>query len=225
MEFIIAIGIFALVMGAYRFFCPDVNQEESPIEERIRLNELKAEMAGADVKSRAEEYPFVSEESSEEKTHKIPAQVTLELMTSILKDIGCQPKRDGNELLVSYQGENFIVRTGGYYAQIWDPSWGRINLKDPNLEKMKEAGNISNFEFGPTILWTSPDEEGWINLHSKREFVVFPHIPNRNDYIRAILDSFFEKKNMMRGQLSSLINQQQEAPKQHRPVGFATDAQ
>ena len=148
---------------------------------------------------------------------------TLNLMESILTDLGCQPKKENEkELQVAYQGENFIINIGGPYAQIWDPAWAQINVNDPNFEKMKAAANISNYDFGPNIVWTSPNEDGFVSLHSKRDILLCPQLKDNVSYVRSVLDSFFEKKERMRGQFHALINQQQQSPKQHRPVGFAT---
>ena len=148
---------------------------------------------------------------------------TLNLMESILTAIGCQPKKENEkELQVAYQGENFVIHIGGPYAQIWDPEWAQINVNDPNFEKMKTAANISNYDFGPIIVWTTPNEDGYVSLHSKRDILLCPQLEDNASYVRSVLDSFFEKKERMRGQLYALINQQQQTPKPHRPVGFAT---
>ena len=148
---------------------------------------------------------------------------TLTLMESILTDLGCQPKKENEkELQVAYQGENFVINIGGPYAQIWDPAWAQINVNDPNFENMKTAANISNFDFGPSIVWTTPNEDGVVSLHSKRDILLCPQLEDNASYVRSVFDSFFEKKERMRGQFHFLINQQQQSSKPHRPVGFAT---
>ena len=147
---------------------------------------------------------------------------TLNLMESILTAIGCQPKRENEkELQVAYQGENFIINIGGPYAQIWDPAWAQISVNDPNFEKMMTAANISNFDFGPSIVWTTPNEDGVVTIHSKRDILLCPQLEDNTSYVRSVFDSFFEKKERMRGQFNALINQQQQASKPHRPVGFS----
>lgn len=218
MEMLILIGLVVIGIILYKLKIMEVAGEQlnTGMDERIKLNVLKAEQT---IKT-----------GGKESFHNVDSKVVenenvdiLGLMESILLDLGCQPKKENEgELLVAYQGENFIVKTGGFYAQIWDPGWAHINVKDPNFEKMKTAANISNFNFGPSIIWTSPNEEGMVALHSKREILLHPNLPDKSDYIKAVLDSFFEKKENMRGQFHALIDQQQHSPKQHRPVGFAT---
>lgn len=222
MEGLIIIGIIVAII-IFRHLKVNGNFGEeinTGLNDRIRLNEIKAEMTkqtgGVDDKR-------IQELMNDANNHNSERWDTFNLMKSILTDLGCQPKsEDEQELQVSYQGENFIINIGGPYAQIWDPAWAQINVNDPNFEKMKTAANISNFDFGPSIVWTTPNDDGVVSLHSKRDILICPHLQDNTDYVRSVLDSFFEKKERMRGQFHALINQQQQAPKNHRPVGFAT---
>lgn len=219
MEFLIIIGIIvAIVIFRNLKIQGKLGEEiDTGLNERIRLNEIKMKMAQQNANS-----DNVNNQENNKMEREQPD--TLGLMESILSELGCQPKKDEeNALHVAYQGENFVIKTGGPYAQIWDPGWASINVNDPNFENMKVAANIANFDFGPTILYTSPNEEGLVWLHTKQDILVCSEIPDRNEYMRSVLNSFFEKKENMRGRLHSLINQQQQPPKQHRPVGFATD--
>lgn len=207
--------VVLLIFGIIgRFVGTRKEVEESPLNQRIRINEMKMTETVNESNNA---------EGQNDKTSAEEKWDTLNLMENILTAIGCQPKK-GNEkeLLVAYQGENFVINIGGPYAQIWDPSWAQINVNDPNFENMKTAANISNFDFGPSIVWTSPNEDGFVSLHSKREILLSPQLQDSTAYVRSVLDSFFEKKDRMRGQLHALINQQQQSPKHNRPVGFVT---
>ena len=243
---IIAIVVVMVIFWIIRSLCETrKEEEESPLEQRIRINEMKMVTTvngreGAEVSSRVmkekmeegitnESTDISDEEMSQEENGQENilssdlSEETLKVLQGILSELGCQPKKENErELSVAYQGENFVVKTGGHYAQIWDPAWANISVNDPNFEKMKTAANIANFDFGPSIVWTSPNEDGMVILHSKREILLHPNIPDKNSYIKSVFDSFFEKKENMRGQFHALINQQQQAPKSHRPVGFAT---
>ena len=224
MEGLIIIGIIVgIVIFRHLKVKGKLGEEiDTGLNHRIRLNEIKAEMTqqtgGVDDKR-------IQELMDENNNLYTEGWDTLNLMKSILTDLGCQPKKENEkELQVAYQGENFIINIGGPYAQIWDPAWANISVKDPNFENMKTAANISNFDFGPSIVWTTPNEDGMVTLHSKRDILLSPQLKDNRDYVRSVLDSFFEKKKRMRGQFHALINQQQEVPKPHRPVGFATTA-
>ena len=222
MEILIIIGIIVtFVIIRHLVIQGKVGEEISTgLDQRIRMNEVRAEMAQKTGDVDNKKFQEIMENTEMGKPD------TLGLMESILTELGCQPQRDGESSLeVAYQGENFVINTGGLYAQIWDPGWASISVNDPNYEKMKTAANMSNFDFGPTIIYTSPNEDGMVWLHTKQDIVLFPTIPDRNEYVRAVFRSFFEKKEKMRGQFHSLITQQQQPAKPHRPVGFATESE
>lgn len=223
MEGIIIIGIIvAIVIWRHLAIQGKIGDEiDTGLNDRIRLNEIKSEMTQQAGEVDHKKVQEIMENGENKKPEKFD---TLNLMESILSDMGCQPKKESDkELSVAYQGENFIINVGGPYAQIWDPSWAQISVNDPNFENMKTAANISNFDFGPSIIWTSPNEEGLVSLHTKREILLVPQLPDKTDYVRSVFDSFFEKKNNMRSKFNSLVNQPQQTPKLHRPVGFATE--
>lgn len=146
-----------------------------------------------------------------------------EIALRCLTELGCQPEihKDGS-VGVSYQGENFHLEFGGRYARIWDPMWAGIKGNDPDLPKIKEAVNATNFNFGPTVVMTAPDEDGDIGLHSRRDIMLHPSCPDNVPFIKAVLDSFFDTKEHVRRHFQQ-INSQQQEKKPRRPVGFTTN--
>lgn len=146
-----------------------------------------------------------------------------EIAVKCLTELGCQPEiyKDGS-VGVSYQGENFHLEFGGRYARIWDPMWAGIKGDDPDLPKIKEAVNATNFNFGPTVVMTAPDEDGDIGLHSRRDIMLHPSCPDNVPFIKAVLDSFFDTKEHVRRHFQQ-INSQQQEKKPRRPVGFTTN--
>lgn len=149
---------------------------------------------------------------------------TLGLMFSTLSNLGCQPIRnDDGTLSVSYQGENFHIEFGGMYARVWDPMWSGIKADDPELPKVREAMNSANFNFGPTVVMTAPNEDGVIGFHSRRDIMLHPACPDNVPFVKAVLDSFFEIKEQMRNSYQQLTIQQIEKRKNRRPVGFTTN--
>ena len=225
MTFIIIIVVALIIYGLIHEQIEKRKKESEPtIDPGTIINdELVREVMDPSNTIKEEMRDNIIEKNENENVDKSEKWDTLNLMESILIDLGCQPKKENEkELQVAYQGENFVINIGGPYAQIWDPAWANISVKDPNFENMKTAANISNFDFGPSIVWTSPNEEGMVTLHSKRDILLSPQLKDNRDYVRSVLDSFFEKKERMRCQFHALINQQQQEPKPHRPVGFAT---
>lgn len=149
---------------------------------------------------------------------------TLGLMYNTLCSLGCQPiKNPDDSISVKYQGENFHMEFGGMYARVWDPMWAGIKADDPDLPKIREAVNSANFNFGPTVVLTTPDEEGVIGLHSRRDIMLHPACPDNIPFVKSVLDSFFDTKNEVKSNFQKLNASQSETQKNRRPVGFATD--
>ena len=149
---------------------------------------------------------------------------TLGLMFRILSNLGCQPtKNEDGTLSVSYQGENFHMEFGGMYARVWDPMWAGIKADDPDMPKIREAVNAANFNFGPTVVLTAPNDEGIIGFNSRRDIMLNPACPDNEPFVKAVLDSFFDAKEQVRSNFQQINAKQMEAQKNRRPVGFTTN--
>ena len=146
---------------------------------------------------------------------------TQQLMVSTLKQIGCQPNvNEDDTVAVTYQGEHFHIDFGGLYAQLWDLGWAKVNVADPNLPNIREAVNIANGNFGPTVVMSPADEKGDIYLHSRLGILLHPSLPDIEDYLRSNLDMFFRAKDAVRQNLQQLNFDQQKDRETRRPVGF-----
>ena len=146
---------------------------------------------------------------------------TLELMLRTLHNLGCQPSaNEDGTISVQYQGENFHMEFGGMYARVWDPMWAGIKADDPDLPNIREAVNAANFNFGPTVVMTKPDEEGVIGFHSRRDIMLHPACPDNVPFVKAVLDSFFDAKERVRSNFQQINAQQMEMQRNRRPVGF-----
>ena len=145
-------------------------------------------------------------------------------MFNALSEIGCQPEKDNDgSINVQYQGETFHMDFGGMYASVWDPMWAGIKANDPDLPQIREAVNAANFNFGPTIVLTSPDENGIIGFHTRRDIMLHPLCPDNALYVKAVLDSFFEAKEQVKGNFQKIKASQDKNIKKRRPIGFNTD--
>lgn len=147
----------------------------------------------------------------------------IDIAVKCLNELGCQPeiRKDGS-VRVSYQGEHFVLEFGGRYARIWNPMWGYIKADDPDAPKIREAVNATNFNFGPTVVMTAPDEDGDIGLHSRRDIMLHPACPDNVPFVKAVLDSFFDAKEQVRTNFQQINAKQMETQKNRRPVGFTT---
>lgn len=151
---------------------------------------------------------------------------TLGLMFRTLSNLGCQPtKNEDGTLSVSYQGENFHMEFGGMYARVWDPMWAGVKADDPDMPKIREAVNAANFNFGPTVVLTAPNDEGVIGFHSRRDIMLHPACPDNVPFVKAVLDSFFDAKEQVRNSFQQINAKQMESQKNRRPVGFTINNQ
>ncbi len=163
-----------------------------------------------------------NEEMKQEK--EVVKPDTLGLMLNTLNQLGCQPtaNEDGT-ISVQYQGENFHMEFGGMYARVWDPMWAGVKADDPDMPKIREAVNVANFNFGPTVVLTAPNDEGVIGFHSRRDIMLHPACPDNVPFVKAVLDSFFDAKEQVRNRFQQINAKQMEAQKNRRPVGFTTN--
>ncbi len=146
-----------------------------------------------------------------------------EIAVKCLKGLGCNPEYYNNgSIVVKYQGESFLLEFGGRYVQVWDLMWATVKADDPDISKIREAVNITNFNFGPTVVLSSPDEKGIINFHSRRDIMLHPSCPDNVRFLSAVLDSFFDVKEEVRSRYQQINAEQEDTTKPHRPVGFAT---
>ena len=69
---------------------------------------------------------------------------------------------------------------------------------------------------------TAPDEDGIIGFHSRRDIMLHPACPDNTPFVKAVLDSFFDAKEQVRGNFQQIKAEQMEIKKKHRPIGFTT---
>lgn len=155
-----------------------------------------------------------------------PKYNTQQLMVSTLTQIGCQPSvNEDDTIVVTYQGEHFHINFGGSYAQIWDLGWAGFDVNDPELPKIREAVNQTNFDFGPTVVMTNPDDKGTMYFHSRLVILLHPDIPEIGNYLRSNLDMFFRTKELVRRNFQKITIEQQKAHEKRRPIGFASTSE
>lgn len=129
------------------------------------------------------------------KENNIVEPDTLGLMLKTLKNIGCQPQvNEDKTISVMYQGSEFYMQFSGYFVRICDLVWYVIPSFDPDLPIYREAVNIANYSFGATILLSEPVENGLISLRSRMDIMLHPSCTENEEFVKAILDSFFKTR-------------------------------
>lgn len=168
-----------------------------------------------------------SERQESSEHGKIEEDTSFKICFDALNTIGCQPKKEeNNDIFVSYQGENFIFDCRGAYARVWDPSWSNVKSDDKDLPAIREAINATNYNFGVKVVLSDVNDEGYISIHSIRDVMIHPSLPDSVGYIKSVLDSFFPIKDELRNNYKQILDKQKE-PKlvKRRPIGFAASYQ
>lgn len=161
----------------------------------------------------------------EERLNLIDDLPPADILQNVLREIGCQPSADEDgSVFFAYQGEKFVAHCGGRYAHLWDLGWSGIKSLDPELSNLKWAINLYNFNFGPTIVMSEPDDEGVMVLHSHMAIMLHSANPNNSQYVRAMLDMFFQAKDGLHESYNEIKQAEVEKTRNRRPIGFAANA-
>ena len=123
---------------------------------------------------------------------------TRDLCAEVLRKLNCDVQFDEeNEynMYFTYQGENFSVDTweNGLMITIWDTWWGTVDLDDlDEVSRVRKAINNINVRQNLTLMY-SVDEKGQkFAVHTKRQCLLIPQIPQIENYMAAMLTDFFD---------------------------------
>lgn len=132
-----------------------------------------------------------------------------ELCKAILHDLNCKTEEDDEEgsdrLAFKFQGETFciIVSDDCLLATIYDFSWGSVELDDiDEVSRVRKIINEINFQYGGhTLFYTMDTDNNRMVVHTKRQILLTPEIPNLDNYMTAMLSGFFEVQRAMAHEL------------------------
>ncbi len=119
--------------------------------------------------------------------------------------------RIGSYPLLSFYGGNFRLEFHGRYLRIWEPVWAVMKADDPDLQRIQEAVNAVNFQFGPTVIMTKPDKDGIIGFFSRRDLLLLPHAPSNDEILDEAFKSFYLVKKLVFDNILKLQPKQIEA--------------
>lgn len=136
---------------------------------------------------------------------------TRELCKALLRDLNCrvvEDEEDNERMEFAFQGETFclIASDDCLLATVYDFSWGNIELDDiDEVSRLRKVINNVNFRFGGLcVVYTIDTDKNRMVVHTKRQFLVTPEIPNILDYITAMLTGFFEVQRALTHELDRL---------------------
>ena len=135
---------------------------------------------------------------------------TRDLCVEILRKLNCEVQFDEeNEytMFFTYQGENFRIDTWKECLMIgiWDVGWGTVDLDDlDDICHIRKAINTININSFLTMVYSIDLEGQHFAVHTKRQCLLVPQIPNIENYLAAMLAGFFDVQRSFREELDKL---------------------
>lgn len=135
---------------------------------------------------------------------------TRDLCVEILRKLNCEVQFDEeNEytMFFTYQGENFRIDTWKdcLMIGIWDTWWGSVNLDDfDDICHIRKAINTININSFLTMVYSIDQEGQRFAVHTKRQCLLVPQIPNIENYLAAMLAGFFDVQRSFKEELDRL---------------------
>lgn len=135
---------------------------------------------------------------------------TLDLCVEVLRKLNCEVQFDEeNEytMYFTYQGEHFHIDTWKdcLMIGIWDTWWGTVDLDDlDDVSRIRKAINIVNINSFLTMVYSIDQEHQQFVVHTKRQCLLIPQIPNVENYLAAMLAGFFDVQRSFKEELDKL---------------------
>lgn len=135
---------------------------------------------------------------------------TRDLCVEVLRKLNCEVQFDEeNEytMFFTYQGENFRIDTWKdcLMIGIWDVWWGTVDLDDlDDICHIRKAINTININSFLTMVYSIDQEGQRFAVHTKRQCLLVPQIPNTENYLAAMLAGFFDVQRSFKEELGRL---------------------
>jgi hypothetical protein len=147
-------------------------------------------------------------ETNEESLPMAPL-ATKSLVMDVLKRIGCEPHEEEDGVIhFIYQGENFIIqaREEMAFICIFDVTWYSLPVSGDieDFARLQKVINASNRDETYIVFYTIAKEEDEIVVHTKRNDLFVPQIPDIENYLRALLNGFFRVQRLVFTELERL---------------------
>ena len=142
-----------------------------------------------------------SEEANVMKTENDSG--TVNLVYEVLRKIGCEPaeeKQIGDEYYVyfNYQGETFLIiaKRDTKWINVYDLWWYSLSsYKDiEEFSILRKLINEENKNGSYIVFYTINNENEQIDVHTKKNVLFIPQIPDIDQYLISVLQYFFETK-------------------------------
>ena len=193
---------FLIILIAVALFCYFLYNKDKKNKEEQEMDRI-AKVPNMSVN--AEVLPLNNNKMEEKQNIS-----TRDLCVEILRKLNCEVQFDEeNEytMFFTYQGENFRIDTWKdcLMIGIWDTWWGSVDLDDlDDICHIRKAINTININSFLTMVYSIDQEGQHFAVHTKRQCLLVPQIPNIENYLAAMLAGFFDVQRSFREELDKL---------------------
>ena len=130
---------------------------------------------------------------------------TRDLLIRTLQEMGCPVKIDDHQNIeFAYQGQQFIALAANELLciDIIYPWWHSCSLFDVEyLGQLKKAINEVNSNGRVCTYTLISNEQDTVGVHSRKNLLFIPQIPNLTDYLQAMLADFFRTRHHLEAEM------------------------
>lgn len=122
------------------------------------------------------------------------------LVLCTLRKIGCEPETeelgDLTRVFFTYQGERFTLECNDScrFIVIYDTWWYEMSIYSDveEIADLHKVINLANQHANVTVIHTVNQEMEEIGVHSRRNVLFIPQIPEIDQYLLSVLNDFFK---------------------------------
>lgn len=130
---------------------------------------------------------------------------TRDLLLRTLQELGCPVNYDEYQNIhFAYQGQQFIALAANELLciDIIYPWWYSCSLFDvEHLGQLKKAINVVNSNGRVSTYTLISNEQDTVGVHSRRNLLFIPQIPNLPDYLQAIMADFYRTRHQLESEM------------------------
>ena len=125
---------------------------------------------------------------------------TRQLALKTIENIGSEPKYDeAGRIQFEYQGIVFVMEADNECLFVnliwpWCHSFSKFDIDE--FARVRQVVNEINLRESVSVVYTISDSDD-VALHIKKHFLLVPQIPEVEEYLRMILNSFFRTARML----------------------------
>ena len=173
---LLGILAFVVIYNIYRYYHEDNNYEYCPVDTSTSDNNQ------------------VIETNMEETIS------TRQLALKTIENIGSKPEyTEEGRIQFEYQGVIFLMEATNDCAFVnliwpWCHHFSKFDIEE--FARVRQVVNEINLRESVSVVYTISDSDD-VALHIKKHFLLVPQIPEVEEYLRMILNSFFRTARML----------------------------